>query len=159
VELLAGHRDDKERRTLCLPVKPCSVRAGSCAKRKPADAGFIPGSYEAVYNASKAFLDSSAFALRNELKDTDVSVTCLMPGATETEFFDRAGRQDTKIGASKKDDPADVAKAGFEAMLNGEGDVVIGWMNKLQSAIANITPADMVAERHRRQAEPGSDQR
>ena len=95
-------------------------------------AGFIPGSYQAVYNASKAFLDSFAFALRNELKDTDVSVTCLMPGATETEFFDRAGMQDTKIGAGKKDDPADVAKAGFEAMLNGEGDVVTGWMNKLQ---------------------------
>jgi uncharacterized protein len=122
-------------------------------------AGFIPGSYQAVYNASKAFLDSFAFALRNELKDTDVSVTCLMPGATETEFFDRAGMQDTKIGASKKDDPADVAKAGFEAMLDGEGDVVTGWMNKLQSAIANITPADMLAERHRRQAEPGSAQR
>jgi NAD(P)-dependent dehydrogenase (short-subunit alcohol dehydrogenase family) len=84
-------------------------------------AGFIPGSYQAVYNASKAFLDSFAFALRNELKDTDVTVTCLMQGATETEFFDRAEMGDTKIGASKKADPADVAKAGFEAMLNGEG--------------------------------------
>jgi uncharacterized protein len=81
-----------------------------------------------------------------------------MPGPTETEFFDRAGMEDTKIGASKKDDPADVAKAGFEAMLNGEGDVVTGWMNKLQTAIANITPADMLAERHRRQAEPRSAQ-
>jgi uncharacterized protein len=122
-------------------------------------AGFIPGSYQAVYNASKAFLDSFAFALRNELKDTDVTVTCLMPGATETEFFDRADMQDTKIGAGKKDNPADVAKAGFEAMLNGEGDVVTGWMNKLQTAIANITPADMLAERHRKQAEPGTAQR
>ena len=122
-------------------------------------AGFIPGSYQAVYNASKAFLDSFAFALRNELKDTDVTVTCLMPGATETEFFDRADMQDTKIGAGKKDNPADVAKAGFEAMLNGEGDVFTGWMNKLQTAIANITPADMLAERHRKQAEPGTAQR
>jgi short-subunit dehydrogenase len=122
-------------------------------------AGFIPGSYQAVYNASKAFLDSFSFALRNELKDTAVTVTCLMPGATETEFFDRAGMEDTKIGASKKDDPADVAKTGFEAMLKGEGDVVTGWMNKLQTAIANITPADMLAERHRRQAEPGSARR
>ena len=74
-------------------------------------AGFIPGSYQAVYNASKAFLDSFAFALRNELKDTEVTVTCLMPGATETEFFDRADMQDTKIGAGKKADPADVARA------------------------------------------------
>ncbi len=119
-------------------------------------AGFIPGAYQAVYNASKAFLDSFSFAIRNELKDTGVTVTCLMPGATETEFFDRAGLEDTKIGASKKDDPADVAKTGFEAMLAGEGDVVTGWMNKLQSAIANITPAGVLAERHRRQAEPGS---
>ena len=122
-------------------------------------AGFIPGSYQAVYNASKAFLNSFAFALRNELKDTDVTVTCLMPGATETEFFDRADMQDTKIGAGKKDNPADVAKAGFEAMLNGEGDVVTSWMNKLQTAIANVTPADMLAERHRKQAEPGTAQR
>jgi uncharacterized protein len=81
-----------------------------------------------------------------------------MPGATETEFFDRADMQDTKIGAGKKDNPADVAKAGFEAMLNGEGDVVTGWMNKLQTAIANITPADMLAEHHRKQAEPGTAQ-
>ena len=119
-------------------------------------AGFIPGSYQAVYNASKAFLNSFAFALRNELKDTDVTVTCLMPGATETEFFDRAGMEDTKIGASKKDDPASVAKTGFEAMLKGEGDVVTGWRNRLQTAIADVTPSAMLAERHRRQAEPGS---
>jgi uncharacterized protein len=119
-------------------------------------AGFIPGSYQAVYNASKAFLDSFAFALRNELKDTNVTVTCLMPGATETEFFDRAEMEDTTIGASKKDDPADVARQGFEAMLKGEGDVVTGWHNKLQSAIANITPAAMLAEQHRKQAEPGT---
>ena len=119
-------------------------------------AGFIPGAFQAVYNASKAFLDSFAFALRNELKDDNVTVTCLMPGATETDFFDRAGLEDTKIGASKKDDPADVAKQGFEAMLKGEGDIVTGWQNKLQSAIANITPAGVLAERHRQQAEPGT---
>ena len=122
-------------------------------------AGFIPGAYQAVYNESKVFLDSFAFGFRNELKDTGVTLTCLMPGATETEFFDRAGMQDTKIGASKKDDAADVAKTGFEAMLNGQGDVVTGWMNKLQSAIANLTPAGMLAERHRMQAEPGSARR
>jgi len=122
-------------------------------------AGFIPGSYQAVYNASKAFLDSFAFALRNELRDTNVTVTCLMPGATETEFFDRAEMGDTKIGASEKDDPAEVARQGFEAMLKGEGDVVTGWRNKLQSAIANITPADMLAQQHRKQAEPGTARR
>jgi short-subunit dehydrogenase len=119
-------------------------------------AGFMPGTYQAVYNATKAFLDSFSFAIRHELKDTGITVTCLMPGATETEFFERADMMDTKIGQSKKDDPADVAKRGFQAMMNGEGDVVTGWQNKLQSAIANVLPAGVTAEMHRRQAEPGS---
>src|SRR5438477_7728575 len=119
-------------------------------------AGFMPGTYQAVYNGTKAFLDSFSFALRHELVDTGVTVTCLMPGATETDFFERADMMDTKIGQSKKDDPADVAKQGFEAMMRGEGDVVTGWHNKLRSPIALVTPSDMLAERHRRAAEPGS---
>lgn len=119
-------------------------------------AGFMPGTYQAVYNASKAFLDSFAFALRHELKDTGVSVTCLMPGATETEFFERADLMDTKIGTAKKADPADVARQGFDAMMAGEGDVIPGWQNKLQVAIASILPEDLTAEMHRRKAEPGS---
>jgi uncharacterized protein len=119
-------------------------------------AGFIPGTYQAVYNASKAFLDSFSFALRAELKDSGVTVTCLMPGATETEFFARADMLDTAVGHGKKDDAADVARIGFKAMKNGEGDVVSGWHNKLQSAIANITPASVLAEQHRKKAAPGS---
>lgn len=119
-------------------------------------AGFMPGTFQAVYNGTKAFIDSFAFALRAELKDSGVTVTCLMPGATETDFFDRADMLDTKVGNGKKDDPADVARTGFDAMLRGEGDVVSGWMNKLQSAIALITPAGMVAEQHRKMAAPGS---
>ena len=73
-------------------------------------AGFIPGSFQAVYNGTKAFLNSFSFALREELKDTKVTVTCLMPGATETEFFRRADMMDTAVGSSEKDDPAEVAK-------------------------------------------------
>jgi uncharacterized protein len=119
-------------------------------------AGFMPGTYQAVYNASKAFLDSFSFALRHELKGTGVSVTCLMPGATETDFFERADMMDTKVGPSKKDDPGEVARIGFEAMMKGKGDVVTGWQNKLQSAIANILPADVTAELHRSEAAPGS---
>jgi len=119
-------------------------------------AGFVPGTYQAVYNASKAFLDSFSFALRAELKDTGITVTCLMPGATETEFFARADMLDTKIGQGQKDDAADVARTGFKAMMKGEGDVVTGWHNKLQSAIANMTPASILAEQHRKKAEPGS---
>ncbi len=119
-------------------------------------AGFIPGTYQAVYNATKAFLDSFSFAIRHELKDTGVTVTCLMPGATETEFFERADMMDTKVGQAKKDDPAGVAKTGFDAMIKGTGDVVTGWHNKLQTAIASVTPAGVLAEQHRRMAEPGS---
>jgi short-subunit dehydrogenase len=119
-------------------------------------AGFIPGTYQAVYNGTKAFVDSFSFALRAELKDSGVTVTCLMPGATETDFFERADMLDTQVGQSKKDDPAEVARIGFDAMMRGEGDVVSGWKNKLQSAIANVTPADVLAEQHRRMAEPGS---
>jgi short-subunit dehydrogenase len=119
-------------------------------------AGFLPGTYQAVYNATKAFLDSFSFALRHELKDTGVSVTCLMPGATETDFFERADMLDTAVGTAKKDDPAMVAKKGFDAMMKGEGDVVTGWHNKLQTAIASVTPAGWLAEMHRKQAEPGS---
>ncbi len=119
-------------------------------------AGFMPGTYQAVYNGSKAFIDSFAFALRNEVKDAGITVTCLMPGPTETEFFERADMMDTKVGQSKKDDPADVAKIGFDAMMRGDGDVVSGWKNKLQSAIATLTPSGLLAEQHRKMAEPGS---
>src|SRR5258708_5474534 len=111
-------------------------------------AGFLPGSYQAVYNGSKAFLDSFSYALREELKDSGVTVTCLMPGATETEFFERADMLDTKIGAGKKDDPADVAKIGFEAMMKGDGDVVSGLKNKIQSALTAVTPSGVVAKQH-----------
>ena len=119
-------------------------------------AGFTPGTFNAVYNGTKAFIDSFSFALRNELKDSGVTVTCLMPGATETEFFERAHMEDTKIGQSKKDDPFDVAQTGYEAMMNGEGDVVAGWKNKIMSAVSLITPSGMLAEKHRKEAAPGS---
>jgi len=119
-------------------------------------AGFTPGSFQAVYNGTKAFLNSFSFAIREELKDTRVSVTCLMPGATETEFFQRADMMDTKVGTADKDDAATVAKIGFDAMINGEGDVVAGLKNKVQSAVANITPSGMLASQHRKMAEPGS---
>ena len=119
-------------------------------------AGFLPGTYQAVYNATKAFLDSFSFALRAELKDSGVTVTCLMPGATETEFFERADMTDTKVGAGDKQDAEEVAKLGFAAMMKGDGDVITGWQNKLQAAIAHVMPASVLAEQHRKQAEPGS---
>jgi short-subunit dehydrogenase len=119
-------------------------------------AGFTPGTFQAVYNGTKAFLDSFSFALREELRDSGVSVTCLMPGATETEFFRRADMMDTKVGTEDKDDPVDVARAGFEAMMRGDGDIVTGLKNKIQSAVAEVTPAEMLAKQHRKMAEPGT---
>lgn len=120
-------------------------------------AGAMPTPFQTVYGASKAFLTSFGQGIRNELKDTGVTVTVLMPGATETDFFRRAGMEDTKIGASKKDDPAEVARDAYEALMEGQDHVVAGSIkNKMQTAAAHIMPDPVVAEMHRKQAEPGS---
>lgn len=121
-------------------------------------AGFIPGSFQAVYNGTKAFIDSFADAIRNELKDAKgVSITTLMPGPVETEFFDRGDMLDTSVGASQnKSDPADVARDGWNALMKGDAHIVSGWKNKIQAAVAHVTPAAILAEQHRKMAEPGS---
>ncbi|MDB5316785.1 MAG: oxidoreductase [Rhodospirillales bacterium] len=120
-------------------------------------AGFAPGSFQAVYNASKAFLNSFSWAIRNELKETKVTVTCLMPGATETEFFDRADMLDTKVGQAKKDDPAMVAKTGYDAMIRGDGDIVAGFKNKIMAAVSNVMPAAVSAQLHRGMSKPADE--
>lgn len=123
-------------------------------------AGFQPGSFHAVYNASKAFIDSFSEALREELKGTGITVSLLMPGATDTDFFVRANLEGTYMGDNmKKDDPADVARIGFEAMEKGEADVVAHLKNKLQVLASKVLPAQTVAALHRRIAEPGSARR
>ncbi|TWO71103.1 SDR family NAD(P)-dependent oxidoreductase [Caenimonas sedimenti] len=119
-------------------------------------AGFQPGSFQAVYNGTKAFIDSFSLALRNELKDTRITVSCLMPGPTDTEFFARADMLDTKVGTDKKQDAEEVARIGFDAMLKGEADVVAGWKNKMQVAMSKVMPAQATAEMHRKLAEPGT---
>ena len=119
-------------------------------------AGLMPGSFQAVYNGTKAYLDSFSYALREELKETGVTVTVLMPGATETEFFERADMMDTKVGTAKKEDPAATARHGWDAMMSGAGHVVSGWKNKLQAAISHVTPDSVLAKMHRGMAEPGT---
>jgi short-subunit dehydrogenase len=119
-------------------------------------AGLMPGTFQAVYNGSKAFLDSFSVALSNELKDSGVTVTCLMPGATETNFFDRADMADTKVGTDEKAHASDVAKTGFDAMMKGELKVVAGFGNKIRAAVSHIAPDSALAEMHRGMAEPGS---
>jgi short-subunit dehydrogenase len=118
-------------------------------------AGHVPAAFQAVYHASKAFIDSFAAALGNELKDTGVTVTCLKPGATETEFFTRADMEDTKVGQSKKASAADVAKTGWDAMKKGEHAVVHGLMNKAQVLAAGILPESVSAQQGRKMNEPG----
>jgi short-subunit dehydrogenase len=113
----------------------------------------MPGSHQAVYNATKAFDDSFSYALRNELKDSGVTVTCLMPGPTETEFFERADLEDSPMGQSSKADAAKVARDGYKAMQNGDSGVVSGFMNKVQTAFAGLIPDTLLAEMHRRMAQ------
>ncbi|MDQ3139384.1 MAG: SDR family NAD(P)-dependent oxidoreductase [Pseudomonadota bacterium] len=119
-------------------------------------AGHVPGSFNSVYNGTKAFIDSFAAAIGNEVKDSGVTITCLKPGATETEFFARADMLDTKVAQMKKDDPADVAKTGWEAMMKGEHSVVHGMINQAQVLAAGVLPEAVTAAVHRRLAEPGS---
>ena len=119
-------------------------------------AGLMPGSFQAVYNATKAYIDSFAYALRNELKETEVVITVLMPGPTETDFFETADLMDTKVGTSKKDDAGDVAKAGYDALMRGDAHEVAGWANKLQAMMTRFLPDGQLAEMHRGMAEPGS---
>lgn len=121
-------------------------------------AGYIPGSFQAVYNGTKAFIDSFVAAIQNEIKEADgVTLTNLMPGPTETEFFARGDMLDTDVGSDpNKADPAKVAKDGWDALMAGKASIVSGWKNKLQSAVANITPNAVLAEQHRGMAEPGT---
>jgi short-subunit dehydrogenase len=117
----------------------------------------MPGSFQAVYNGSKSFLQSFTEALQNELRDTGVTLTALMPGPTETEFFRRADMEDTKVGQSDKDDPATVARQGVDALLAGKPRVTGGGlMTRLQDLGSKVMPDRVKAAMHRSMAAPGS---
>jgi short-subunit dehydrogenase len=117
-----------------------------------------PEPFQAVYGASKAFVQSFALALREELADSGVSVTALLPGPTETEFFDRADLTDTKLGASdKKDDPAQVARQGFEGLMKGEASVFAGSLSsKAMGRLSAVTPDAVATKVKKPMTEPGS---
>ena len=120
-------------------------------------ASTMPGSFHSVYNATKSFLQSFAEAVQNELKDTGVVITSLMPGPTDTNFFDRAEMDDTRVGQGSKDDPAQVAKQGFDALMDGDLTVVAGSIKtKTMEAAGKVLPDALKAEQHRTMAEPGS---
>ena len=118
-------------------------------------AAYVPGPFQASYNASKAFINQFALALREELRGSGVSVTCLAPGITESEFFRRSGQIDTKAGRSRKDGPRMVARVGFDAMMRGEAFVISGWKNRLQIAIARRLPDSLLVRLHRPWSKPG----
>ncbi|GAA3246277.1 SDR family NAD(P)-dependent oxidoreductase [Dactylosporangium siamense] len=145
---------------LAKRVLPDMVRRGSGKVLFTSSiASTMPGSYQAVYNASKSFVQSFSEAVRNELKDTGVTVTALMPGPTDTNFFERADMMDTKVGAGSKDDPAKVAEQGFEALMKGDDHVVAGsFKNKVQAVAGKVLTDPAKAEMHRKMAEPGSGQ-
>lgn len=117
----------------------------------------MPSPFQAIYGASKAFVQSFGQALRNELKDTGVTVTTLLPGPTDTEFFERADLMDTRLGTSDKDDPALVAEQGFKGLMDGEGNVLGGSLKSRSMGLSgNVTPDAAGAEMNRKLNEPGS---
>lgn len=118
-------------------------------------ASTMPGSFQSVYNATKSFLQSWAEAVQNELKDTEVTITSLMPGPTDTNFFARAGMQDTPVGRGSKDDPAQVAKQGYQALLDGEDKLIAGSVKtKVQGVVNKVLPDKLKAGLHREMADP-----
>ena len=119
-------------------------------------AATMPGPYYATYAASKAFVQSFAEAVRHEVAGAGVTVTALMPGPTDTEFFERAGMQGSKADEGPKDDPAEVARDGFEALMAGKDHVVAGSVrNRVQAGMAKVLPETVAAAMHGRQAKPG----
>jgi short-subunit dehydrogenase len=109
-----------------------------------------------VYHGTKAFVLSFSEGLRSELKDTDITVTALQPGATDTDFFNKADMNDSKAVQDKDSlsDPADVAKDGYDALMAGKDKVVSGFKNKVQMALGNVIPDSMLAEQTKKQQEP-----
>jgi len=116
----------------------------------------LPSPYQSVYGGTKAYVLSLTEALISEIKDTNVTITALQPGATDTDFFNKAGAQDSKMveDKSKLADPAKVAKDGFDALMKGDDKVVSGFKNKAQIAMANVMPDTLLADQMKKQSEP-----
>jgi short-subunit dehydrogenase len=115
-----------------------------------------PGPWQSVYHGTKAFVFSFTEAIREELKETEITVTALLPGATDTDFFNKADMLDSKAVQDKDalSDPADVAKDGYEALMSGADKVTSGLKNKIQVGMGNVTPDSMVAHQVYEQQKP-----
>jgi short-subunit dehydrogenase len=113
-----------------------------------------PGPWQSVYHGTKAFVQSFTEAIREEVKDTGVTITALLPGATDTDFFNKAEMTASKVMEEKMSDAGDVAKDGYDAMMNGDDMVVSGFKNKMQVAMGAITPDSMQAKQLYKKQEP-----
>jgi uncharacterized protein len=142
-----------------LFVKEMVVRGSGRIMNLSSIASKMPGPWQSVYHGTKAFVQSFTEAIRSELKNTGVTITSLLPGATSTDFFNKAEMQVSKLVQEEKlDDPAEVAKDGYQAMMSGEDMVISGWKNKFQVAMANVTPDSGAADKMKKQQAPvGSD--
>ena len=118
-------------------------------------ASTVPGPLQSVYHGTKAFVLSFSEAIRNELKDTGVSVTALLPGATDTDFFNKADMQQSKLVVKgSMSTPEDVAKDGYKALMEGDDKIVSGLKNKMQVAMSNVMPDEALASQMHKQQEP-----
>lgn len=136
-------------------VKDMKERGNGKVLQLASIAGKVPGPLQSVYHGTKAFVLSFSEAIRNELKDTGVSITALLPGATDTDFFNKADMQDAKIvQEGKMASAADVAKDGYKALMAGDDKIISGFMNKVQVAMSNITPDETVANMMHKQQKP-----
>jgi len=121
-------------------------------------AGKTPGPWQSVYHGTKAFVQSFTEAIRNENKDKGITITALLPGVTDTDFFNKADMNASKIVQGKMSDPADVAKDGFDALMSDDDKVISGFKNKVQIAMSNLMPDTMVADQMKKMQEPKSDE-
>jgi short-subunit dehydrogenase len=122
-------------------------------------AGKLPGPWQSVYHGTKAFVLSFTESIRHELKEYDISITALLPGATDTEFFEEADMERSKIAQDREamSDPADVAKDGFDALMNNKSKVVSGMKNKIMTTMGNVTPDSILAKQMDNQQKPAGD--
>ena len=123
-------------------------------------ASTAPGPWQAVYHGTKAFVLSFTESIRSEVKDSDITVTALLPGVTDTDFFNKADMLNSKAVQDKDAiaDPADVARDGYEALMAGKDKVVSGFKNKMQVLMSHIMPDTMVAEQMKKQQEPADEE-
>lgn len=136
-------------------LKEMVVRGSGKILNLSSIASKVPGPYQSVYHGTKAFVQSFTEALRSEVKDKGITVTALLPGVTDTDFFNKADMLDSKaIAEGSKADPADVAKDGYKALMGDDDMVVSGMKNKVQVAMANFTPDSMAADKMKKQQEP-----